>query len=350
MFWIRADGNAKIGAGHMMRCLTIAEELAGLRRRQDICFVCAEDASANLAAEHGFQTYVLQTDYRKMETELQIWDRLLADSSLGKPEEKQTILVDSYYVTDRYLVALQKRAYVILMDDMGERCYPADCVVNYNAPARLQQYLHLYQEQNVRLLIGSSYTPIRRQFWNRRYQVKEEVRVVLITTGGGDSENIAGKILRRLYNEKMIFYVVTGRFNPNLQKLQELERRCGNVHICHDVKDMAGLMVNCDVAVTAGGSTVYELAAVGVPFVCFSFAENQEALTKYIGEEGIAEDAGAWHRNPEETLDYIEKLFKTLVKDSKKREAASLRETEMIDCGGAVRLAEELNECNKDKQ
>lgn len=345
MFWIRADGNEKIGAGHMMRCLTIAEELAELQSREEICFVCADEASANMAADYGFGIHVLQTDYREMESELSAWDKLLTESTSKDSWVKPVILVDSYYATDSYLATLRTKAYVFLMDDLGEHSYPVDCIINYNASADIQKYHRLYRGKNTRLLIGSSYVPIRRQFYNTDYQVEDPVRTVLITAGGGDQDNIAGRILERLYDEELTFYLVTGRFNPNMDKLHGLEKECRNVHICHDVKDMAGLMRKCDVAVTAGGSTIYELCSLGIPFICFSCADNQMPLTGYIREKGIAGEAGAWHKDPEGTLKELTEQFGKLIRDRELRIRYSRQERVVIDCRGAVRLAEELDRC-----
>ena len=71
MILIRADGNARIGMGHLMRCMTVAEELAMLQgSREGICFVCADEASGEFVRENGFRSYVLGTDYRDMESEL----------------------------------------------------------------------------------------------------------------------------------------------------------------------------------------------------------------------------------------------------------------------------------------
>lgn len=71
-----------------------------------------------------------------------------------------------------------------------------------------------------------------------------------------------------------------------------------------DVKDMAGLMTACQLAVTAGGTTIYELSVLGVPFVCFSYAENQEGLTEWLGKQEIAGYAGngITHRKRQEKL------------------------------------------------
>lgn len=345
MFWIRTDGNEKIGAGHMMRCLTIAEELAKLRSREEICFVCADEASADMAADRGFGAHVLQTDYREMESELSAWDRLLSKSTSNDSWVKPVVLVDSYYVTDNYLAKLRMKAYVILMDDLGEHCYPVDCIINYNVSADIQKYYQLYRERNTRLLVGSSYVPVRRQFYNTDHQVEDRVRTVMITAGGGDQENIAGRILEQLYDKELTFYLVTGRFNPNMDKLHGLESECRNVHICHDVKDMAGLMRKCDVAVTAGGSTIYELCSLGIPFICFSCADNQMPLTEYIRENGIAGEAGAWHKDPERMLKELTEQFRKLIWDRELRIRYSRQERAMIDCRGAVRLAKELDRC-----
>lgn len=336
MFLIRADGNAKVGAGHLMRCMTVALELAELTGRDNVRFVCADTDSAALVRENGFGAYVLHTDYSRMEQEVEEWEKLTG--SIDSPR----ILVDSYFVTDRYLCALRDLGYVALMDDLGARPYPVDCVVNYNAPAEPEHYRALYRGRDVKLIIGSNYVPVRRQFLNAGYQVQNEVKNVLITTGGGDSENIAGKILEGIYREGVDFYVAAGRFHPNVRELEQFAGSCDNVHICRDVKDMAALMKRCDLAVTAGGSTVYELAVVGIPFLCFSYAANQEALTEYIGSRRIAEEAGAWHKDPGGTLENIQEKFERLLCDRKLRETVSRSARSMADGRGAVRLAEEL--------
>ncbi len=338
MFFFRADGNAKIGAGHLMRCLTIAEQLARLAAagRGDIAFVCADGQSAELVCRHGFEALVLGTDYRDMESELPAWERLLR----GKPV--CGLLVDSYYVTDAYLKKLRGYGPVILLEDFGKRVYPADMVINYNAPADPEGYRRLYEGTGTRLLIGSRYAPLREQFGKRTYKIAEEVREVLITTGGGDGENIAGQLLTSLYRESLRFHLVVGQFNPSYAELKRVADTHGGITLHSNVTDMAGLMSRTDIAVTAGGSTIYELAALGIPFICFSYAENQEALTEYIGRKGIAGFAGAYHRAASETLETVRELFESLTEDAALRQAYHERELTLTDGKGAERLAKEI--------
>ncbi len=351
MYMIRADGNAKIGAGHLMRCLTIAEALAErLGNRQDVCFVCADEQSGEVVREAGFRVWVLGTDYREMESELPCWTKRFRPyedpGEAGVAVERHRILVDSYYVTDVYLEGLRRYGKVFLMDDMQEHAYPVDAVINYNAFADGAVYQTIYDAlpagTETECFVGSEYVPIRGQFLNRKYRIEDNVKNVLITTGGGDVDNIAGKLLEAIYCEGVVFHVVTGRYNPHLETLQEWAKACQSVRIYHDVKDMAGLMQKCDMAVTAGGTTIYELAAIGIPFLCFSYARNQEALTEYIGEKKIAGYLGAYHRNQQEVLENLRRLFVEYCERRDLREACCEKEREMIDGKGAARLAEKM--------
>lgn len=346
MYIIRADGNAKIGAGHLMRCMTIAGELAEIDGGRDgILFLCADVQSAALAAEHGFRAEALESDYRKMESELP-----LLEKGFGRcnPKSSHIILVDSYYVTDAYLEGLRAFGRVALLDDLGERRYPVDCVINYNACADGKRYKRLYEGSGTCLALGCGYVPVRAQFLNRKYRVRGEVKRVLITTGGGDIDNIAGQILEKIEDGEREYTLVTGQFNPHFKELKELERRRSNIHILHNVADMGSLMEKCDLAVTAGGSTIYELAAVGVPFICFSYAKNQEALTKYIGEKNIAGYSGAFHIDREGMLERLETLFEKLAGDFEQRRLFHEKEQGMVDGGGAYRLARLLTELSEE--
>lgn len=343
MYYFRADGNAVTGAGHLMRCLTIADELNKLPEAAGkIVFLCADEESGRLAADSGYETIVLHTDYLQMETELPVLEGLFA----GGQSAARTFLIDSYHVTDIYLKQLSSYGRIFLLDDMGQKPYPVDGVINYNAFAAPDQYEVLYRDRenagNNVCYIGSAYVPVRPQFLNVDYTIRPCVRDVLITTGGGDSENIAARIAEAVWNPDHHYHVVIGRFNPHFQSWKLWEQRCPQIHVHHDVKDMAGLMKQCDLAITAGGTTIYELAAIGVPFLCFSYAENQEALTEYIGREEIAGYCGAYHHDREETLSAMKSLVRSVSESYESRLQMHVAEKKMIDGRGAERIARVL--------
>lgn len=345
MFIIRADGNAKIGAGHLMRCLTIAEAVRKLPEYPEILVLCADEDSAKLALDKGFRTGVFYTDYQRMEEEIPLWPQWITD-------EENSILVDSYYVTDEYLAALGSFGRVCLMDDMQNHSFPVSAVINYNVFADVATYEKLYElnygcgkrdaGQPVQFYLGGAYAPLREQFQNVNYCVKDAVEQVLITTGAGDADNIAGAILDRIYRENLTYHVLVGRFSPHLTGWQKCAEECPNIQVYFDVQDMAGLMKQCDLAITAGGSTVYELAAVGVPFIAFSYAENQELLVEYLGANDVAGSAGAWHKDRENTLKQMENLFEKFCAEYDLRKYYAEREHGLVDGQGAERLAKAL--------
>lgn len=334
---IRADGNADIGAGHLMRCLTIAD---GIREKERVMFWCADETGASRARDRGYKALTLGTDYRDMTSELPLFEELAG-------EGRKTFLVDSYYASDEYLRVLRDYGSVYLLEDVPGHVRPVDGLINYNIFAGEEDYRRVYRQcpGKVRLYIGGSYVPLRRQFMWRHYRVRDQVRELLVTTGGGDRENIAGEILETLLDildDVCIVHVVSGPYNPHGEWLDRYAERHPLVRVHRSVEDMAGLMSQCDLAVTAGGTTIYELCALGVPFVCFSYAENQEALTEYAGEREIGLHAGAFHRDPAGTLERIGSLTQRAAADMRLRLCMSGRAREVVDGAGAERLAAAL--------
>lgn len=345
---IRADGNADIGAGHLMRCLTIAEQTG---EQGHVVFWCADEASAALAQARGYETRVLGTDYRDMPSELPWLEQLIHGGGRSAGDVHRVILVDSYFITAEYLQALRTYGRVYLLEDVPGRIWPVDGVINYNAFADRRFYEELYRQgrenvsgsdvgQGTELFIGASYVPLRPQFVGRAYQVREKVKELLVTTGGGDQENIAGKILERIEDMECRIHVVSGPCNPHGAWLSRYAQAHSRVKVHRQVHDMAKLMLQCDLVITAGGTTVYELCALGVPFVCFSYAENQEALTEYAGRHQIGLYAGKYHRDCAGTLDNIGNLARRAAEDWQLRRQLSQKAGRLVDGHGARRLAE----------
>lgn len=353
-FYFRADGNEKIGTGHLMRCLTIADALAQvLGESGGITFLTADEQSADLLrsriqnsekgkAGQAYQVISLGTDYRKMEEELVSLERFFGVNREEVSQARRCFVVDSYQVTDAYLTALGTLGEVWLLDDMEQHRFPVKAVVNYNLYASYAKYQQLYNGAGTEYYTGSQYVPIRSQFLNRDYIVRERVENILITTGGSDYSNIAKQILNTIQDDRYQYHIVTGRFNPHLREWREVEQTNPNIHVHYDVQDMAGLMKVCDVAITAGGSTVYELSALGIPFICFSYAENQEALAACLGQHEIAAYAGAFHKEPQEVLTQIKRQICQMAEDVEIRKRYSQIAKEMIDGKGALRIAKLL--------
>lgn len=340
MIWIRADANSEIGTGHVMRCLSIASAL--LECGQQVCFVVADESAVKLLESRGMDYRILHSEYREMEAELpQLCGWL-------QSEQISCMLIDSYFVTKEYLEQVRRYIRTVYVDDMNKFPYPVDALINYNIYGDLLPYREQIAESERSLLLGTTYVPLRAEFRDVGYEVRAEVQKVLITTGGSDKYNLAGQILEKLLQDdrtgQLQYHVVSGAFNQYLPSLKAIEAEYTNVQIHQNVTKMSELMQECDVALTAGGSTMYELSAVGVPIICFSFVDNQEQIVRTFAHKEVVCYGGDYLREQEAMFDEVLEHLVMLKASKAARQMYSQKEQQLVDGQGAMRIAQFLIE------
>lgn len=274
---VRADANSRIGSGHVMRCSAIAEEV--VRQGGAAVFAVSDEGSADFVRGVGFDARVLPGDPMALGNEDA---RRL--SSLADRLHAKCILVDSYGVTDGFfdgLGAVRSRgARIAYIDDLftfedGYAPFPhpraVDIVVNYSFSASGAAYRDAYRDIPALCLIGPSYAPVRSQFRRRAELRRPEVERMLITSGSTNQR----RLLERLV-DTCLRSVPCAKLDVVVGKLASYEGEADDrVNVLHDVADMASVMSRVDLALSAAGSTLYELAAVGVPTIAVATTENQ---------------------------------------------------------------------------
>lgn len=370
MVVIRADANSKIGMGHVMRCLSVADAL--LKRGEEVLFVTADDTPVPLLTKKGVPYRVLHTDYADMEAELPGLLCILQEltqraelpeevlSRMSSQRKDIAILVDSYYVTEKYLAALKKRITTIYMDDIYAFSYPVDMLINYNIYGEEMGYEKDAAFADTKLLLGTEYVPLREEFSVGAGYVQSRKALslgaanvtpaeeggILITTGGSDSFNLAGQLLMEAMKYDALkekeYHVVSGSLNPHIGELQALAQKHENIHIHCNVTNMAELMAESKVALSAGGSTLYELCAMGVPVIAFSFAENQERLVQTFVKRGIAQYGGNYRTDGNKMIQNTIAGLETLLEDKNLRSEYRKKARTLVDGKGAERIAEAL--------
>lgn len=290
MIYIRADGNGEIGTGHIMRCLSIAEEYR--RQGGEAIFLTADECAGDLIEKKGFSYISLNSAWNNLEQEI---DKLV---KFIKQKQVSLLLVDTYFVTQKYLSALRECTKVAYIDDLDQFIYPVDLLINYNIYAEQANYSQRYKVAGVaaELVLGCNYVPLRKEFRGRKCSIPEQVRKVLITTGGTDSYDMTGHLLEYVYKQPWFgdlnFEVIVGRFNSHNKELKIRWKECGNICFHYNVTNMADYMTECDIAVTAGGSTIYELMACGTPAIVYTLADNQRDIAKTVSEMDLMPWAG----------------------------------------------------------
>ena len=99
-------------------------------------------------------------------------------------------------------------------------------------------------------------------------------------------------LVRQDWVKDIKIHVVEGVYSVNHEFLEKLSEEYDNLIIHKNVQNMTELMVQCDIAISAGGFTLYELCACGVPTISVAFADNQLENVKRFDEEGLIIYAG----------------------------------------------------------
>ena len=336
MILFRADGNKKIGTGHVMRCLSIAEAFRDIRT--ECVFVSADDTVKELIEKRGFRLEILGTDPERLCDEIEI---------LAKKKyfiSADCIIVDSYFADDKYLRSLSGQKTAFYIDDYIEK-RPVDCIINYNIYAGEKEYEGIEGPDNQRLLVGAKYAPLRKEFRDAGpKEIKDRARNVLFLAGGSDPAhaaiNFATEISGR--SDDLKYTIVMGSMAEDFDAANRIaEESKGRIRVLKNVSEMAALMQESDIAVSAAGSTLYELCACLVPTVNYILADNQRLGAKGFENKNAMICAGDLR---EDELVY-EKLYQRIIDLSgnrEKRRILSENAGRLVDGKGAERLAREI--------
>ena len=338
----RADGNASIGAGHIMRCLSIGE--AARELGLECAYVTADPSFKKVIQDRGFSCMVMNTLYSDMDSEWAVLEPVL---SKYQPD---AVFIDSYYVTPDYLKRLRTYGKTIYLDDVLAFAYPVGVLINYNIYADRRDYEALYSGEHgamPRLLLGTGYVPLRKEF--RRSEippVRARMEHVLVSVGGADPERMALKFLNSFVQDKELagrfqFHFILNSLEPDREEIREIAARHSWIFLHENVRCMSELMLKCDAAISAAGSTLYELSACGVPAITYVLADNQIPGALGFAAGGIMVNAGDCRTKPDFLAGVCREL-KLLAADSQRREDMSRKGRKTADGTGAERIVREV--------
>ncbi|MCH8479279.1 MAG: UDP-2,4-diacetamido-2,4,6-trideoxy-beta-L-altropyranose hydrolase [Wenzhouxiangella sp.] len=300
----RVDASNRIGTGHVMRCLTLAQ---AMRRRGAHCVFLHRQHDGHLCAlieRAGFEVLTLPKPERDIapahaedyaawlglpaeEDARQCLHALAARRAAGR-------VVDLYAVDSRW--ESQMRAAVdqiLVIDDLANRGHDCDLLIDQNYfPDAIARYRPLVGESTP-VLAGPRYALLARGYAEARAEMPElpsQVRRVLVYYGGVDASNETARALRVLgaarYHELQID-VVVGPNNPNRDEIERLAARHPAMTVHGPQNDLVDLMLAADLTLGAGGATTWERCALGLPSIVTSVAANQEPYNRLLQADGI---------------------------------------------------------------
>lgn len=331
--------------GHVMRCLSIAEEYK--RAGEEVSFIVADISCEQMILAKGFSVICLHSVWNDLEKEIDMFVKVIEEHKISR------LLIDSYFVTEAYLQELGKHTSVAYIDDIDSFVYPVDLLINYNIYAEKLRYLERYRQAGLttKFALGCGYAPLRDEFSGVNYAVRETATKVLITSGGTDNYNVVGNVLEALskqaWFQKMTFYVILGKYNIHKQTIYDRWELIPNVKLLYNVSNMSEYMQKCDIAITAGGSTIYELCSIGVPSILYTLADNQSAVAQEVLERKIMPYVGDVRESAEECANRICKQIQIMWQDKEIRQRYSERMRTVVDGQGSRRLVKVLKRENR---
>jgi len=334
---IRTDASNRIGTGHVMRCLALAQEWQ--RVKGAVLFAMAETTSAleQRLLREGIEVVLLPEKPGSCADTVKT-------AALAGQYGAVWVVADGYAFGSDWQQRIKKSgSRLLIWDDYGHaEHYYADFVLNQNLSADAEVYTQ--REPYTELLLGPRYAMLRREFlewrkWQREIPVV--ARKVLVTLGGSDPENVTGKVieaLRRLPDLEAT--VVVGGSNSNLRRLEMSLVDCESaIKLVVDAQNMPELMAWADMAVTGGGSTCWETSFFGLPSCVIVLAENQAASVRRLREVGAIRCAGQAAETGVENL--CQSIY-GLAGDLQARKNLSERGRSLVDGRGVNRVVANL--------
>jgi UDP-2,4-diacetamido-2,4,6-trideoxy-beta-L-altropyranose hydrolase len=339
---LRADASPSIGSGHVMRCLALAQEWRDRGGSAVFVGVCENSVTRDLVAKQDFFLLSVSRGEEEKVRPDYLW-KIARENS--PPSTIPWICLDGYHFDPSYQEEFKRRGFgVLVIDDMCHLPhYHAHVVLNQNLHSEL---LHYQCDSDTELLLGAPYVLLRKEFihWQRwRRTIPTKAQRVLVTLGGGSPVRVLEAIAAAIESTRLSgleVVMLSGSSAKDLErKIRPEATDNPRFRFLPGTDDMPGLMAWADVAVSAGGSTCWELAFMGLPGIVGILADNQKMVARYMGDNGLAQNVGVFD---DSGIAEIADALVALIPDAPRRIRMSAKGRETIDGLGAKRVCEAL--------
>jgi UDP-2,4-diacetamido-2,4,6-trideoxy-beta-L-altropyranose hydrolase len=289
---IRADASVASGHGHVMRCLTLAEELRA--QGSAVRFICREQPGDLCAVIEALGFEVAQ-----LHGALGSWHNDAAQT-LAVMNASQSIadwiIVDHYELDARWEAFLAPATHgLMVIDDLANRPHCCDLLLDQNYfPEAARRYEALLPRW-CKCFLGPEHVLLRREFRAAGPRpVGERPRRLLIFFGGGDPTGQSGTALAAAleFDPTLPMDVIIGSNNPRAADLESAYGHQPNVHLLRHTNDMARLMAQASLCLGAGGIATYERLHMGLPSIVVATADNQHEPLAALDALGCIEYLG----------------------------------------------------------
>lgn len=325
----RCDAGGTVGLGHVMRSLVLAEAFAKRGFRPE--FVTATGVGfvgAERIASRGFHVLAAVAPAGSAE------DRHGVEALLNQ-DTPTVLIVDSKQVTPATLELWRQNATLLVIDDDALGPLPAHLLLNSRIDASPALYTDDLPDRD--LLLGPLYNLVDPAYFSLRRPPAPQVRRVLVSFGGEDPHNHTQWAIRTLLHDRadIAIDVVVGPAHPAPESLRRLAQADGRISLVEQPSSLVPFIAEADLAITAGGTTVFELAAAGIPMLVVVIEDHQHHLAGPLAALGAAVLLGNHHHIEERPA--IEACNKLMAQPTA-RAAMQAAQMKILPEAGAARV------------
>ena len=317
---ILTECGSEIGFGHLTRCQSLANMFCKVG--WEACLWVAVDEATSIKLPFGIAPIN--------------WHRLTCDVA-AELRRTDAVVVDSQVVTDEQIEKLgELNPNIAIIDDWKRRVYRTGIVIDWTIGAENSAFTE--RSANVLYLLGSKYCALREAFQEApQRHISEFPHSILVTFGGSDIRQLTVPVLSMLNDQFPLMHkdVVVGNGVRDKQIWQKIRYPLTTFHIACNASQMRLLMSKSDIAISAGGQTLYELASQGLPPLVIGVADDQQEDIQGFERGGFAISIGDWH-NPS-IFPLITSAVQTLWSAAERRRRSALGR-KIVDGGGAQRV------------
>lgn len=256
--YFRADASAEIGYGHFIRSLALADML---KDEFDCLFYTQTPTEYQIGELKKVCAYVsLPADESRFQ--------LFLDALRGD----EIVVLDNYYFTTDYQKSIKdKGCKLVCIDDMHDKHYVADAVINHGFATEVD----FSKENYTQLCTGPGYALLRSPFLELDDTIKRNANRWGVCFGGSDQNDFTGEAVRQLKkrNDDPEIVAVVG---DSYQHTQHLKEMGVIVRQKLSADEMAELFRSAANVVCSASSVCYESLACGCKVYAGYYVDNQK--------------------------------------------------------------------------
>ena len=337
IIFIRVDSSTKIGYGHLIRCLALADTL---KKSFKINFICT-NLNGNLISQickKKFEVFRFNTKSQRINVKK---DAEKTISIIKKHRNKKSLLIlDSYILSQEW--ENRVKPYVkrlIVIDDLMDRKHSCDLIIDQNLHTQMNSLYTKSVPKNCVKLLGPDYAILRNQFIAQRKYAKIRslpIKNILVSFGGTDNENHTLHALTSLkkLNSNVDVNVVTGTANIGKKIIKNFCKKNFNYNYFEQVENMAKLMQVADLCIGSSGTTTWERCCVGLPAIAIVASNDQKDIASAVSKNKCIINLGKIKKS--DNVNYVR-----LMKNLKNSELQNMSRNcmKLVDGKGAARIS-----------